>query len=149
MSGAKGGLSRLAAALVLGAGLFCALPDLHAQGTEAARPRAAPPEARKLKNPQRSDAASLSLGKALYDEHCRRCHGKDGRGGEAGAGPLSQPAGDLANAKVMGGRVDGELFWIISKGGHLRAGSGKRPRLSDDDGWHIVNYLRLLAGRGG
>ena len=43
-----------------------------------------------------------------------------------------------------GGPADGEVFWKISKGiqGIMPAGE---KRMSEEERWHVVNYVRTLA----
>jgi mono/diheme cytochrome c family protein len=68
--------------------VFCA--GVFVSGVSAAGPRAAAV-------PQKGRAAQVERGRAVYSEHCARCHGPDGRGrtrmGETVEPPdLSDPA---------------------------------------------------------
>jgi mono/diheme cytochrome c family protein len=41
--------------------------------------------------------------------------------------------------------ADGQLFAWVSEGIPGTAMPGFRGRLTDEERWHVVNYLRLLA----
>lgn len=88
-------------------------------------------------------------GKAKYDALCTSCHGMKGKGdGPAGAALPVKPQ-DQTDGKSMNALADEYLFDIIGKGG---AGKGKSPlmpawagKLSDQDIWNLVAYIRSLA----
>jgi len=57
------------------------------------------PDAAKNKaNPVKSDAASLASGKALYNQHCKSCHGTKGKGDGPKASTLDTDCGDFTKA---------------------------------------------------
>lgn len=100
----------------------------------------APASAKKLKNPY-SGKSSISQGKSIYKTRCIVCHGEKGKGDGPAGKALKPPAADHSSALVQD-QTDGELFWKISE--------GKGPMvswkliLSEEDRWHVVNYLRTL-----
>jgi hypothetical protein len=51
---------------------------------------------------------------------------------------------DLSKKERMASMTDGEVFWKISKGitGIMPAGE---KRMSEDERWNVVNYVRTLA----
>ena len=111
----------------------------HAQTT----PRAT---AAKMKNPVTSDAASIASGQQLYTKQCRMCHGTTGKAETAAAKAMG--ASDLTDATWSRGSSDGELFVVIQEGaGPDYKMKGFKGRLSEQDTWHVVNYLRSLAGK--
>lgn len=107
-----------------------------------------PEDADKTKNPVASSAESIAKGKELYLErmkgNCIFCHGDLGSGNEANFGRLRRKPADLTNKERMTAMTDGEVFWKISKGinGIMPAGE---KRMSEEERWSVVNYVRTLA----
>lgn len=107
-----------------------------------------PEDADKTKNPVPSTPESIAKGKELYLErtkgNCVFCHGETGAGNEANLARLRRKPADLTNKERMTAMTDGELFWKISKGitGIMPAGE---KRMSEEERWHVVNYIRTLA----
>ena len=88
-----------------------------------------------IKNPVKSDAASIAAGKALYTKTCKACHGE--KGDSKAANPSN------FTSKEFKAKSDGAIFFEINKG------MGKMPayktKISDDkEKWNLVNYLRTL-----
>lgn len=107
-----------------------------------------PDDADKTKNPTPATPESIAKGKELYLErtkgNCIFCHGETGSGNEANLGRLRRKPADLTNKERMTAMTDGEVFWKISKGinGIMPAGE---KRMSEEERWHVVNYVRTLA----
>lgn len=107
-----------------------------------------PTDADKTKNPVAVTPESVSKGKELFLErtkgNCIFCHGETGSGNEANLSRLRRKPADLSNKERMSAMTDGEVFWKISKGitGIMPAGE---KRLSEEERWHVVNYVRTLA----
>ena len=107
-----------------------------------------PADADKTPNPIPSSAESIAKGKELYMEktkgNCVFCHGDTGAGNEANLPRLRRKPADLTNKERMATMTDGELFWKISKGitGIMPAGE---KRMTEEERWHVVNYIRTLA----
>lgn len=107
-----------------------------------------PDDADKTKNPVTSSAESIAKGKELYLErtkgNCIFCHGETGAGNEANLPRLRRKPADLTNKERMTAMTDGEVFWKISKGitGIMPAGE---KRMTEEERWHVVNYVRTLA----
>jgi mono/diheme cytochrome c family protein len=101
-------------------------------------------EARRT-NPVAADEKSIAAGKKLYVQECLDCHGGKGRGDGAGARDLEldAPMPDLSDAK-MWKQTDGALFFKITEG---REPMPSTEELSDEQRWHLVNYVRTLAPR--
>ncbi len=127
-------------------GLLLFLSPFPLAGKGPKRSWTAPPEARELKNPVPADAASLSMGKDLYEEHCLMCHGEKGKGDGPMADTLPRSPGDLTQARDL---TDGELFWRISKGDDVMPSFETEKPLSEEDRWHLVNFIRTFSGSGG
>ena len=107
-----------------------------------------PDDAAKTRNSVASTPESIEKGKALYLErtkgNCIFCHGETGAGNEANLPNLRRKPADLSNKERMTSMTDGELFWKITKGitGIMPAGEKK---LTEEERWHVVNYIRTLA----
>lgn len=119
---------------------------LHAAGQEGGKNAQeewkAPARASRKKNPVPADEKSITAGKAVYVRDCLSCHGKEGKGDGPAAKDLPKKSGDLSDPK-MWEETDGALFWKISEGKAPMTGYEKL--LSEEDRWHVVNYLRTLA----
>jgi mono/diheme cytochrome c family protein len=107
-----------------------------------------PEDADKTKNPTTVTPESIAKGKELYMErskgNCVFCHGDTGAGNEANLAKLRRKPADLTNKERQSAMTDGEVFWKISKGiqGIMPAGE---KRMSEEERWHVVNYVRTLA----
>jgi len=107
-----------------------------------------PENADETKNPVAVTPESIAKGKELYLErskgNCIFCHGETGAGNEANLAKLRRKPADLSNKERMTAMTDGEVFWKISKGitGIMPAGEKK---MSDEERWNVVNYIRTLA----
>ncbi len=88
---------------------------------------------------------SVASGLRVYGRFCRSCHGMqgDGRGMAAPAG--SQPA-NLIDDQWDHGDTDAAIYKVIQEGVapkyDMDAWEG---RITDEEIWHLVNYLRDLG----
>ena len=105
-----------------------------------------PEDADKTKNPTAVTPESIAKGKELYMDrtkgNCVFCHGETGAN-EANVQRRRKPA-DLTNKERMTAMTDGEVFWKVSKGIQGIMPAGER-RMSEEERWHVVNYVRTLA----
>ncbi|MBL8207649.1 MAG: PQQ-dependent dehydrogenase, methanol/ethanol family [Blastocatellia bacterium] len=88
------------------------------------------------KNPLAGNPAAIASGKRLYEQACQSCHGGEGRGDRAPA---------LVGGTFKHGNLDGEIFLNIRNG----VPSTQMPpfrRLSTEQVWQLVSYLRSLSG---
>jgi len=103
-------------------------------------------------NPVASSLASLKRGEELYNRTCATCHGMEG----GGDGPVAGPPfgqGPFGMVLPIGGQMsvaraltDGHIYATIT------LGRGRMPsyrRISPEDRWNVVNYVRDLNGQGG
>ena len=100
-------------------------------------------------NPLTATDAALDAGALLYQDRkgqpqCAICHGKSGDGRGALSGQYDPPPRNFACAKTINGIADGQLFWIIRFGSPGTA-MPPHPKLSDEQVWQLVLYLRQLA----
>jgi mono/diheme cytochrome c family protein len=102
----------------------------------------APPRASRRCNPIPADDRSRSTGRAIYVRNCLACHGPRGRGDGPSAASCEPPPSDLCEANVVH-ETDGALFWKITAG--RKPMPSYQSQLTDEQRWHLVNYLRALA----
>ena len=95
---------------------------------------------RTLSNPVERTAASVEAGATLFAANCASCHGATG----AGDGPLadSLPAPPANFTVHVPFHPDGVLFAWISEGIRGTGMPAWSPKLSDQDRWDLVNFLR-------
>ena len=102
-------------------------------------------------NPYPATLASLKRGEELFLRYCETCHGPGGKGDGKVAGPpfgtgpfgMVLPIGGPSS--LARGLSDGHIFATMS------LGRGRMPnysRISYEDRWNIVNYVRELNGGG-
>jgi mono/diheme cytochrome c family protein len=102
-----------------------------------------------LVNPQPMSLESLENGRAQYLIYCATCHGENG----AGNGPVSM-AGDMMGpfvgvlpvagpGSIASVRSDGHVYTTIRYGRRRMPGYA---RITPNDRWDIVNYIRYLNG---
>ena len=107
-----------------------------------------PDNAAETKNPVAVTPESIAKGKELYLErtkgNCIFCHGETGAGNEANFPKLRRKPADLSNKERMTTMTDGEIFWKISKGITGIMPEGEK-RMTEEERWHVVNYIRTLA----
>jgi len=105
------------------------------------KPWQVPDECKTMKNPVAKGDASNKAGMVLYTKHCASCHGKTGLGDGVKARALKEHPGDFSGASYQN-QADGEHFY------KTKFGRGEMPKyegkLSDDDMWNIVNYMRTF-----
>lgn len=126
-------LSLLAGAgVLLAAGLAIAVPPLAIDAYPTTFHRPAVPY----------QAASIAAGAATFQEHCAPCHGPGGAGDGPAARAMWPRPPDL-RAPHVAAHTAGDLYWWIS------FGLGRMPpfvdRLSDEQRWSLVNFIRALG----
>ena len=103
-----------------------------------------PSAASERKNPVPPDRQSTTAGRAIYERRMPSCHGSGGKGdGKDGMDLNTRPA-DLSSPGVAG-QSDGALFWKVTMG--RRPMPGFRKDLTDEERWHVVNFIRTLTNR--
>jgi len=101
-------------------------------------------EARKLKNPVASTPASIKAGQSLFQKDCRFCHGADAKGDGPMAPEGTHPP-NLTDDKWDRGSSDGEIFAVIRDGAGPKFDmKGYKSKMTEQEIWNIVNYLRSL-----
>ncbi len=104
----------------------------------------APARAARKKNPIAADENSITAGKATFVKECLSCHGAAGKGDGPAAKDLTKSPGDLTTAKFWQ-QSDGAIFWKITEG--RKPMPGFDQLLSEDQRWHVVNYLHSFEAK--
>ena len=95
-------------------------------------------------NPIFPDQNLIAQGRTIFQQNCAACHGISGvppKGLDLSPYPL-----DLTVHVPV--HPDGQLFQFISNGipnSAMRSWSSGAGSLSDEQIWHVVNYLRTLT----
>ncbi|MBT7832404.1 MAG: cytochrome c, partial [Chloroflexi bacterium] len=93
-----------------------------------------------IRNPFPPTAESVALGAPVYATACAACHGVNGLGdGPSGAG-LPKPPADLIIHVPL--HSDTILYEFIRDGIAPTGMPGQAGVLTEDEMWHLVNYLR-------
>ena len=96
-------------------------------------------------NPIPTSDDSVKAGRSVYVRFCASCHGRQGKGDGTGAPKGSKP-GNLVTGQWKHGGSDAEIFKTIKEGiGPAFEMKPQAEKLSDDDIWNTVNFLRDLA----
>ena len=101
-----------------------------------------------LTNPYLPDEQSLSIGQQLFEANCAACHGVAGRGDGPRAAELNPRPPDYASGH-LDIHTDGDVFYWIQNGFPNSAMPAFKDRLSEDETWHVVNYVRRLRNLAG
>jgi mono/diheme cytochrome c family protein len=105
------------------------------------KPWTVPANFKSMANPVAKGDASNKAGMALYNKNCASCHGKTGLGDGVKARMLTAHPGDFSGPAFQN-QTDGEHFY------KTKFGRDEMPKyegkLSDDDIWNIVNYMRTF-----
>jgi copper transport protein len=94
-------------------------------------------------NPVYPDANSISIGREIYQQNCVSCHGTTGVPPEG----LDLNPYPLNLTVHVPQHPDGQLFRFIDGGvaGSAMPAWGEEGLLSEEQIWHVVNYLRTLG----
>ena len=131
---------RLLAVVILAVGGYAAVTAAVLQSHPAEPHRH--PEGQALGNPMEAAADSKATGRQRYVFMCRDCHGNTG----LGDGDMAHAGGDVpdfTDDTWLHGPSDGEIFLVIKEG----VSADMQPyaaRITDEDIWHLVNYLKTL-----
>lgn len=99
-----------------------------------------------LPNPIPPNADSIAIGKGVYQDNCVPCHGVNGAGDGPVGRTLNPPPANLIIHTVPGVHPDGRLYNWITNGLPGSVMPTFNQALSDEERWHLVNYLRTLSG---
>lgn len=88
---------------------------------------------------------SVAAGRITYARFCRSCHGPEGKG-DGGGAPPDTVVSNLVDDQWDNGDTDAEIYKAINEG--VPPDLFMEPwegRISDEDIWNVINYLRDLA----
>jgi mono/diheme cytochrome c family protein len=141
------------AACLLAAGLAAASASAQQrlEKSDCPQPRftgSAPTEYLKQQNPL-PQGADLSEARKIFmcdgDRlSCAKCHGEKGDGRGPMSAMFDPPPRNFACAQTVNGIPDGQIFWIV-RFGSPGTSMPPHPKLTDEQIWKLVAYLRQLA----
>lgn len=101
-----------------------------------------PDKYKTMKNTTKADEKTLADAKALWNKHCKSCHGAKGLGdGPKGAGLKTFP-GDFSS-KTFQGLADGVIFYRTTIG-RDEMPNYQKSIPSDEDRWKLVTFMRTF-----
>ena len=95
-------------------------------------------------NPVAYSDDSIARGKQYYVRLCVVCHGRSGTGDTEMREFLGTPPSDLTDDEWVYGDSDAEIFTIIKQGTEYDM-EAFHDRLTDEQIWHVVNFLRSIG----
>ena len=96
-----------------------------------------------VRNPIAPTSDSVAAGQVVYERYCQSCHGINGHGDGPGAAGLEPPPADLAVHVPL--HADADIFGFISSGIEATSMVGLGDSLTDDEIWHVINFVRAQA----
>jgi Tol biopolymer transport system component/mono/diheme cytochrome c family protein len=96
-------------------------------------------------NPLKADAQSIQAGQQLYAANCVVCHGPAGKGDGTAAAGLSPRPADFTQHMTPGKHTDGQVFLWIRDGFPGTAMPAWKDKLSEQQIWQLVTYLRTFG----
>lgn len=83
-------------------------------------------------------------GQVIYEEHCFRCHGMNGKGDGPDSGLQIVPPANFQSLRSRA-KTDFELLTIIEYGIAFSPMHGFRGRMTDDELLEVIDYIRTIA----
>ncbi len=105
-------------------------------------------EARALTSPLPDSPEIVEKGRALYGGKgaCANCHGPTGRGDGPAVVKLDPSPRNFHHRGFWRHRTEGEIFWATKHGVPGTSMIGFEGRLTDEEIWAVIQYLRNFAG---
>jgi mono/diheme cytochrome c family protein len=94
-----------------------------------------------------SGLTQLELGATVFQTHCARCHGPDGRGDGPGVYTLDVKPQNFHDAEYMATRTDEDLLISIRHGKDMAAMPRWDSILSEEEIHAVLAYVRTFATR--
>ena len=108
----------------------------------AGKPWAVPEKDAKMVSPAKADEATLATGKEVYNQNCKSCHGKTGKGDGTKAESIEISCGDFSSADYVK-ESNGALYYKTTEG--RKPMPSFKQKLSDSDRWAVVLYSKTLS----
>ncbi len=106
---------------------------------------AVPEEYASLTSSVESGYKAIAAGNALYEEYCAACHGAEGRGDGPQATVLEHKPADFTDPHMAEEMTDAAFFWRISEGIPDEDMPAWKDKLTEQQRWQLVQYLRTFA----
>lgn len=106
------------------------------------KPWEVPAKYKTMKNPAKATAESITLGKSIYNKHCKSCHGAKGQGDGPKAVALKTKIHDFT-AKNFKTLTDGEKYYM-SFVGRDEMPNFEKKILEEDERWAVINFINSL-----
>ncbi len=94
------------------------------------------------RNPIPPTSESIAAGMEIYEASCQACHGVSGRGDGPAGVSLDPPPADLALHVPL--HPERALFGFVRDGIPDSAMVGVGDKLSEDEIWHLINYIQTF-----
>ncbi len=108
----------------------------------APKPWPVPAKYKSMKNSKAGVKDAENIGKSLWAQHCKSCHGVKGAGDGSKASGLKTQMIDFATAAVQS-QNDGELYYK-SFVGRDEMPNFEKKITAEGDRWLVVNYIRTM-----
>jgi mono/diheme cytochrome c family protein len=108
----------------------------------AQKPWPVPANYKSMKNAKAGVKDTENIGKTLYNQHCKSCHGVKGAGDGTKASGLSTEMRDFGIAAVQS-QTDGELYYK-SFIGRDEMPNFEKKITAVGDRWLVINYIRTM-----
>ena len=106
------------------------------------KPWEVPAKYEKMKNPYASALDDDKIGRLLYSQHCKSCHGSKGKGDGTKAKSVDTPVGDFTDASFKN-QSDGSLYYKTYIGrDDMPSFIKKIP--DKEEQWLVINYIKGL-----
>jgi len=106
------------------------------------KPWTVPAKYKTMKNAKAGVKDTENIGKTLWDQHCKSCHGVKGAGDGKKSGELTAEMRNFGTADVQG-QTDGEIYYK-SFIGRDEMPNFEKKIASEGDRWLLVNYMRTM-----
>jgi len=124
------------AIMIFGSFMFMSMSNL------APKPWPVPDKFKTMKNAKAGAKDTENVGKTLYDQHCKSCHGTKGAGDGKKAAELDTEIRSFAAADFQA-QKDGEIYYK-SFIGRDEMPNFEKKITSESDRWLVVNFMRTL-----
>lgn len=101
-----------------------------------------PAKYKKMKNPYTNKQDTEKIGKTMWYQHCKSCHGSKGLGDGKKADTLETDLSDFSSSDFKS-QADGELYFKAIIGRDEMPNFDKKIP-AEEDRWLLINYLRTF-----